>query len=172
MSNRLAGCQSLFCAWCGLMRPTRSVTHASVGLSGSATQRPIWLRLLWDTLCASGRSMGIALTNRLLWETPRLRTPEQFERWSHMVAVVHNHLVLARDLVQPELRPWENKQRQPTPQQVRRGMHKLLARLGTPARIPQPRGKSKGRRSGIKIGKAMRFSVVRKTPKLPPLVPI
>src|SRR6266516_3025521 len=115
MSNRLAGCQSLFCAWCGLMRPTRSVTHASVGLSGSATQRPIWLRLLWDTLCASGRSMGIALTNRLLWETPRLRTPEQFERWSHMVAVVHNHLVLARDLVQPELRPWENKQRQPTP---------------------------------------------------------
>jgi len=51
----------------------------------------------------------------LLWETPRLRTPEQFERWSHMVAVVHNHLVLARDLVQPELRPWENKQRQPTP---------------------------------------------------------
>ncbi len=108
----------------------------------------------------------------LLWETPRLRTPEQFERWSHIVAVVHNHLVLARDLVQPELRPWENKQRQPTPQQVRRGMHKLLARLGTPARTPQPRGNSKGRRSGVKIGKAMRFSVVRKTPKLPPLVPI
>jgi DDE superfamily endonuclease len=108
----------------------------------------------------------------LMWEQPRLRTPEQFERWSHMVAMVHNHLVLARDLVEPELRPWENKQRQSTPQQVRRGMHKLLARLGTPARPPQPRGKSKGRRSGVKIGKAKRFSVVRKTPKLPPLVPI
>jgi DDE superfamily endonuclease len=108
----------------------------------------------------------------LMWEQPRLRTPEQFERWSHMVAIAHNHLVLARDLVQPELRPWENKQRQPTPQQVRRGMHKLLPRLGTPAKPPQPRGKSKGRRSGVKIGKAMRFSVVRKTPKLPLLVPI
>jgi hypothetical protein len=108
----------------------------------------------------------------LLWEQPRLRTPEQFERWTQIVAIVHNHLVLARDLVEPELRPWESKQRSPSPQQVRCGMHKLLARLGTPAKPPQPRGKSKGRRSGIKIGKAMRFSVVRKTPKLPPLVPI
>jgi hypothetical protein len=68
----------------------------------------------------------------LLWETPRLRTPEQFERWSHLVAIVHNHLVLARDLVEVQLRPWESKQRQPTPQQVQRGMHKMLARLGTP----------------------------------------
>jgi DDE superfamily endonuclease len=93
----------------------------------------------------------------LLWEQPRLRTPEQFERWSHMVAMVHNHLVLARDLVEPELRPWENKQRQSTPQQVRRGMHKLLARLGTPARPPQPRGKSKGRRSGSRLARQSGF---------------
>ncbi len=50
-----------------------------------------------------------------MWDEPRLRTPEQFERWSHIVAIVHNHLVLARDLVEPELRPWENTQRQPTP---------------------------------------------------------
>jgi hypothetical protein len=108
----------------------------------------------------------------LLWETPRLRTPEQFERWSHIVAMAHNHLVLARDLVEADRRPWENKQRKPSPQQVRRGMHKLLARLGTPARPPQPRGKSKGRRAGVKMGKAKRFSVVRKTPKLPPLIPM
>jgi len=56
----------------------------------------------------------------LLWEKPRLRTPEQFERWSQVVAIAHNHLVLGRDLVEAELRPWENKQRTPTPQQVRR----------------------------------------------------
>jgi len=107
----------------------------------------------------------------LLWETPRLRTPEQFERWSHIVAIAHNHLVLARDLVEVELRPWESKQRQPTPQQVRRGMHKLLARLGTPTRAPQPRGKSKGRKKGAQVKKAQRFPVIRKTPKLPQLVP-
>lgn len=108
----------------------------------------------------------------LLWEAPRLRTPEQFERWSHVVAIAHNHLVLARDLVEPELRPWESKQRQPTPQQVRRGMHKLLAHLGTPARLPQPRGKSKGRSMGIKVKKAERFAVIRKKPKLPQIVPL
>jgi hypothetical protein len=57
----------------------------------------------------------------LLWDKPRVRTPEQFERWSHLVAITYNHLVLARDLVEAELRPWENKQRPSTPQQVRRG---------------------------------------------------
>lgn len=107
----------------------------------------------------------------LLWEQPRLRTPEQFERWSHIVAIAHNHLVLARNLVEAELRPWESKQRKPTPQQVRRGMHKLLARLGTPAQPPQPRGKSKGRSIGAKVKKAQRFAVIRKTPTLPQLVP-
>lgn len=107
----------------------------------------------------------------LLWDKPRLRTPAQFERWTHLVAITHNHLVLARDLVAAELRPWENTQRLPTPQQVRRGMQKWLPSLGTPARPPQPRGKSPGRAKGAKIGKAKRFSVVRKTPQLPTLVP-
>jgi hypothetical protein len=108
----------------------------------------------------------------LLWEQPRLRTPEQFERWSHIVAIAHNHLVLARDLVEAELRPWESKKRKPTPQQVRRGIPKLLAHLGTPAQPPQPRGKSKGRRAGVNVRKAERFAVIRKTPKLPQIVPL
>lgn len=108
----------------------------------------------------------------LLWEKARLRTPEQFERWSLVVAMAHNQLVLARSLVEPELRPWETRQRLPTPQQVRRGIGQFLPRLGTPARPAQPRGKSPGRSKGVKMGKAKRFSVVRKTPKLPPLVPI
>jgi hypothetical protein len=108
----------------------------------------------------------------LLWAKPRLRTPEQFERWSQIVAIVFNHLVLARDLVEPTLHPWESTHRTPTSQQVRRAMNKLLPQLGTPARSPQSRGKSPGRAKGVKIGKAKRFSVVRKTPKVPPLIPM
>lgn len=103
----------------------------------------------------------------LLWEKARLRTPEQFERWSHIVALVHNQIVLARSLVERELRPWERHQRPATPAQVRRGISKLLPLLGTPARAPQPRGKSPGRAKGKKIGKAKRFAVVRKSTKLP-----
>lgn len=108
----------------------------------------------------------------LLWEKPHLRTPTQFERWSHIVAIVRNHLVLARDLVEAELRPWENKQRPSTPQQVRRAMSKLLPQLGTPARPPQPRGKSPGRAKGTKMGKRTRFSVVKQQPKVPPMIPV
>ncbi|GCE26746.1 hypothetical protein KDA_60550 [Dictyobacter alpinus] len=107
----------------------------------------------------------------LLWEKPRLRTPEQFERWSQVVAMAHNHVVVGRDLVQAHLHPWENKQRPPTPQQVRRGFSKLLVCLGTPARSPQARGKAKGRIKGATIRKAKRYAPVRKTPKVPQLVP-
>ena len=107
----------------------------------------------------------------LLWAEPRLRTPEQFDRWSHIVAIVHNLIMLARDLVEVELRPWENKQRKHTPQQVRRGLAKFLSQLGTPARPPKPRGKSKGRSCGTQVRTAKRFPVVRKTAKVPQLVP-
>ena len=107
----------------------------------------------------------------LMWAKPRWRTPAQFERWSWLVALARNHLVLARDLVTAELFPWENKHRPPTPQQVRRGINKLLPQLGTPARSPQSRGKSPGRAKGVKIGKAKRFSVIGKTPKVPKLIP-
>jgi hypothetical protein len=86
--------------------------------------------------------------------------------------IVLNYLVLARDLVEPALRPWESVHRPATPQQVRRGINKLLPQLDTPACSPQPRGKSPGRTKGVKIGKAKRFSVVRKTPKVPPLIPM
>jgi hypothetical protein len=106
----------------------------------------------------------------LLWAEPRLRTPEQFERWSHIVAIVHNHVVVARELVEAELRPWEHTQRPSSPQQVRRGLQQLLPTLGTPARSPQPRGKSPGRVKGANVHKAPRFSVVRKAPKLPQMV--
>jgi hypothetical protein len=108
----------------------------------------------------------------LLWDQPRLRTPEQFERWTHLVAIAHNHLVLARELVEPNLRPWESRHRPATPQQVHRAMATFLPHLGTPARHPQPRGKSPGRPKGTKMSKAQRFSVVKKTPKLPKLLPI
>lgn len=98
----------------------------------------------------------------LLWEKPRLRTPEQFERWSQVVAIAHNHLVLGRWLVEPELRPWESRHRAATPQQVRRGFRKLLRELGTPARSPQPRGKAIGRKKGANVRKAERMAVVKK----------
>jgi hypothetical protein len=106
----------------------------------------------------------------LLWTEPRLQTPEQFDLWSHMVPITHNQIVIARDFIEGELRPWENKHRTPSPQHVRRGLTKILPLLGSPAHPPQPRGKSKGRGIGTILPKRTRFSVVRKKPSLPQIV--
>ncbi len=103
----------------------------------------------------------------LLWAEPRLRTPAQFERWSQIVAIVHNLLVLARPQVQATLRPWETRHRPASPQQVRRAMAKIVVQLGTPARPPKPRGKSPGRPKGALSKPAPRHPVVYKTKPKP-----
>jgi len=80
----------------------------------------------------------------LLWETPRLRTPEQFQHWTDIVSCVRNQLLLARDLAGDLRQAWESSQRESTPSQVRRGMGRIIAGLGTPARVCRVRGYSRG----------------------------
>jgi DDE superfamily endonuclease len=99
----------------------------------------------------------------LLWPEPRFRTPEQFQRWTDVVAIAHNQLVLARDLADAQRQPWESQKRPATPRQVRRAMPRIVAQLGTPALTPQLRGKSAGRARGTKVTRATRYSVVCKS---------
>ena len=103
----------------------------------------------------------------LLWDQPRLRTPEQFERWTRLLAAVLNQLVLARPLVQALRLPWESPKRPATPQQVRRAMPGILATLGTPAQAPKRRGKSPGRRLHAVVTPAPRYRVITKSPPGP-----
>lgn len=97
----------------------------------------------------------------LLWEQARLRTPEQFQHWTDLVACVHVQLGLARELAAAR-RPWERNPRPASPQQVRRAMGGILRELGTPARACRVRGKSPGRPAGAIIEKATRYKVVFK----------
>lgn len=101
----------------------------------------------------------------LLWDVPRLSTPERTERWTQVVACAHNQLVLARDLVQGCYRPWETCRSVPTLTQVRRAMPTLFHQLGTPARPPQRRGKAPGRAKGFHPTPRTRHPVIRKTSK-------
>jgi DDE family transposase len=107
------------------------------------------------------------LKQALLWTRVHVRTPEQFERWSWLVALVLNQLYLARELGQALHRPWEPTDRPVTPQQVRRVMPAIVLQVGTPARPCQPRGQSPGRAKGFRPEPAPRFPVVRKTLKVP-----
>ena len=101
----------------------------------------------------------------LLWDVPRLSTPERTERWTHIVACAHNLLVLARPLLEGSYRPWETRRSVPTLRQVRRAMPTLLQQLGTPARPPQLRGKAPGRAKGFHPRPRIRHPVIRKTSK-------
>lgn len=101
----------------------------------------------------------------LLWDGPRLSTPERTQRWTQIVACAHNLLVLARPLAQGCYRPWETCSALPTLVQVRRAMPTLLQQLGTPARAPQPRGKAPGRAKGFHPKPRTRHAVIRKTSK-------
>jgi len=105
------------------------------------------------------------LKQDLLWLAVRVRTPEQFERWSWIVALAFLQLYLARELGLSALLPWEAKGRPITPRQVRRVMPSLLSQLGTPVCVCQPRGKAPGRAKGFRPRPAPRYAVIHKTSK-------
>lgn len=105
------------------------------------------------------------LKQDLLWTQAHVRTPEQFERWSLLVALALNQLLLARPLGQAVYRPWKPKHRQLSPRQVRRTMPSLLLQLGTPTCRCQPRGKSPRRACGFHPHPAPRYPVIIKSKK-------
>ncbi len=98
----------------------------------------------------------------LLWTAPRLRTPAQMERWTDIVALVHNEIGLVRAQAPALHRPWENTARPLSPRQVRRVLARIIAQEGTPAAPPRPRGKSPGRARGTVVRPAPRHPVLRK----------
>jgi hypothetical protein len=101
----------------------------------------------------------------LLWDVPRLSTPQRTERWTQRVACAHNLLVLARPLVEGCSRPWETCYKEATLAQVRRALPTLLHQLGTPARAPHLRGKAPGRAKGFHPTPMTRHPAIRKTSK-------
>jgi hypothetical protein len=105
------------------------------------------------------------LKQDLLWLRAHIRTPEQFGRWSWIVALAFTQLYLARPLGLLVLLPWEAKGRPVTPRQIRRVMPTILSQVGTPVRACQPRGKAPGRARGFHPQPAPRHPVVRNTCK-------
>jgi hypothetical protein len=125
------------------------------------------LDLLWR---AYARRFDLEHTFRFLkqtlgWATPRVRHPEQADRWSWLVLVAYAQLRLARACVEDLRLPWERRYSPGclTPCRVRRGVLALLPALGTPAKPPKPCGRSPGRPKGRLSGPAKRYPVLKKT---------
>ena len=98
------------------------------------------------------------------WSTPRVRHPEQADRWSWLVVAAYTQLRLARARVADLRLPWERRYDagRLTPVRVRRVVSSLLVELGTPAKAPKPCGRSPGRPKGRLSGRAKRYPAIKK----------
>lgn len=104
------------------------------------------------------------LKQTLNWTVPRVRHPEQADRWTWLVVVAYTQLRLARPVVADQRLPWERPlpAERLTPARVRRAFSSLLATLGSPANAPKPCGRSPGRPKGKRSGRAPRYPAVTK----------
>ena len=126
------------------------------------------LDLLWR---AYVRRFDLEHTFRFLkqtlgWSAPRVRHPEQADRWwSWLVVAAYTQLRLARPGVADLRLPWERRYdpERLTPVRVHRVVWTLLAQLGTPAKPPKPCGRSPGRPKGRLSGRAKRYPAVKKS---------
>lgn len=124
------------------------------------------LDLLWRSYV---RRFDLEHTFRFLkqgmgWTTPRVRHPEQADRWSWLVMAAYTQLRLARARVADLRLPWERcyDAGRLTPVRVHRVVSSLLVELGTPAKAPKPCGRSPGRPKGRFSGRAKRYPAIKK----------
>jgi hypothetical protein len=151
-------------------------------LPGNRTPDPMWLWCSDPHLPTAGeldlfwqaylRRFDLEHTFRFLKQTlgltrPRLRSPEQADRWAWLVIAAYTQLLLARTLTRDLRRRWE-KPLDPhriTPGRVRRGFTHLRRKTGTPARVPRKSRPGPGRPPGSTSGPAPRHPVHRKQNK-------
>jgi hypothetical protein len=136
-------------------------------LPGDRNPKPVWLWYsrphatpsdvdrLWRAFL---RRFDIEHTFRFLkqtlgWARPRVRTPEQGDRWTWLIIAAHTQLRLARHLTEDLRRPWEKPVAEPrrlTPARVRRGFRNLRPKTSLPASAPKPTHPGPGRPPGSK----------------------
>jgi hypothetical protein len=98
------------------------------------------------------------------WTMPRVRHPEQADRWTWLVVPAYTQLRLARPWIADHRLPWERllEPGKLTPARVWRAVSDLLPIIGTPAAAPNPCGRSPGRPQGSRSGRATRYPALKK----------
>ena len=99
----------------------------------------------------------------LHWTLPQLATPERSETWSDLMPLMTWQLWLARPVLEDNPLPWQKVQTRLTPGRVCQAWAALLVHIGTPARVPKPRGKSPGWPKGRVRNRRTVHPVVKKT---------
>jgi hypothetical protein len=149
-------------------------------LPGERTPKPLWL---WHSdpdasqldlarlFAVFLRRFDLEHTFRFLkqilgWTRPRVRTPEQADRWTWLIIAAYTQLRLARGLADDLRRPWERplSPDQLTPARVRRGFPRIHRTTARPANAPKPSRPGPGRPKGSpNKHRAPRYSVGKQT---------
>jgi len=100
----------------------------------------------------------------LNWIAPRVRLPEQADRWTWLVVAAYTQLRLVRPWVRDQRLPWERclEADKLTPNRVRRAFSSLRPLLATPTSGPKPCGRSPGRAKGRRSQPAPLRPVLKK----------
>jgi hypothetical protein len=106
------------------------------------------------------------LKQNMGWTTPKVRHPEQADRWTWLVLAAFTQLRLvrlARTRVADLRLPWERcyDAGRLTPVRVHRAVLALLQIPGTPAKPPKPCGRSPGRPEGRLSARAKRYPAIK-----------
>ena len=112
--------------------------------------------------------------NKLLMNSYQTPDVGHEENWWEIVGLAYAQLYISAPLAQSHPRPWERylpevKEQKtgvlPSPSMVLRDMPAIIREIGTPARLPKPRGISHGRMKGQSPGKRNRFPLIIKSTK-------
>ena len=124
------------------------------------------LELLWRAYCHRFSIEHVIrfLKERLGWVKPKVRHPEQADRWTWLILAACAQLLLARGVVADRRLPWERPLavEKLTPYRVLRSFVTLVPLLRTPAEAPKPCGRSPGRPKGRLSGPARRYPALKK----------
>ncbi len=109
--------------------------------------------------------------NKLLMNSYQTPDVEHEQNWWEIVGLAYVQLYISAPMAQNHPRPWERylpevkEQKEgvlPSPSMVQRDMPAIIREIGTPAKLPKPRGKSPGRLKGQSPGKRDRSPVIKK----------
>jgi hypothetical protein len=143
-----------------------TLIHVKVDrLPGDRTPKPVWLwyshphaaevdvlRLFHIFLRRFDLEHTFRFVKQTLgWTRPRLRHPDQADRWTWLILAAYTQLRLTRGLAADLRRPWE-KPLPPdrlTPGRVRRGFPRIHPMTARPARAPKPSRPGPGRPKGL-----------------------
>jgi hypothetical protein len=114
------------------------------------------------------------LKQTLGWTRPRIRTPDQGNRWTWIILAAHTQLRLARHLTHDLRRPWEKPVTQPhrlTPARIRRGFRNLRPKTTLPPAHQNPHDPGQDAHPAPRTASPPTGTTSARTPPRPPTRP-